>query len=338
MLSDQPSEAQRSSLFRSPRTWLFVLLCFHLCANIWWLNQDNHPVQTDEETHMIMARDYYNALFPRVGDRSLTARARAVAAIRVDVGNPLHPPLLHVAGAVLARVIGYGVDRLAFVNTLAFLAAVLGIYLLARRFLEGPEAFFAALVFSFTPLVYAASRYFMTDFLSMALVIWAVYALVRTEGFTSLRWSVIFGVLNGLALLARVTAPLYYLVPGLIIFAVGLFYVFRNGEDRRFSFEAAASLMANALIVVVVTAAVCGPWYLHHGRQFYQYWMKSDKGAALALVRYDTPGAGAALSPRTDANTPAPAAGASSTEKATVADAETVQEKTGGEASAIEGR
>ena len=107
--------------------------------------------------------------------------------------------------------------------------------------------------------------------------------------FTSLRWSVLFGALNGLALLARVTAPLYYLVPGILVFAVGVYHVFRNGEERRFSFEACASLVANALIVVVVTAAVCGPWYLHHGRQFYQYWMKSDKGAALALVRYDTP-------------------------------------------------
>jgi len=280
---------------------------------------------------MIMARDYYNALFPRVGDRSLAARFRAVAAIRVDVGNPLHPPLLHVAGAVLTRVIGYGVDRLAFVNTLAFLIAVLGIYLLARRFLDGPEAFFAALVFSFTPMVYAASRYFMTDFLSMALVIWAFYALVRSEGFTSLRWSVLFGALNGLALLARVTAPLYYLVPGILVFAVGVYHVFRNGEERRFSFEACASLVANALIVVVVTAAVCGPWYLHHGRQFYQYWMKSDKGAALALVRYDTPESEESVTPRTDANAPAPATAAPSTEKEASSAAPSAQGTAGGE-------
>lgn len=312
MLPDTTPQSRTRSLFRSPRMGLFLLLCFHLGANIWWLNADNHAIRTDEETHMIMARDYYNAFFPRVGDRSLSARLHAASGISTDVGNPLHPPLLHVAGAVLTRVIGYGVDRLAFVNTLAFLAAVVGLYLLVRRFLDGWEAFFAALVFSFTPMVYAASRYFMTDFLSMALVIWAMYALARSRGFTSLRWSVLFAVLNGLAILARTTVVLYYFIPALVVFAAGAYFVFRHGEDRRFSVQAAASLVANALLVVIVTAAVCGPWYAMHGRQFYQYWMKSDKGAALAVVRYETPGTGDSDVARRDANAPGPETATSS--------------------------
>lgn len=276
------------SLFVSPRAWLFLLLCFHLAANIWWLKTDNHAVSTDEETHMIMAREYYNALFPRVGDRGLAARAKAVAAIRPDVGNPMHPPLLHILGALLARIVGYSVDVFAFANTLAFLAAMLGVYLLARFFLEAREALFTAFVFSFTPMVYAASRYFMTDFLSMALIVWVMYALVRCKGFTRLGWSAAFAVLNGFALLARTTAALYYFVPAFVVFAGGLYLVFRHGENRRFSLDAAAGLLANAIVVVILSAAVCGPWYLVHGRQFYAYWMDpsvSGKSAALAITR-----------------------------------------------------
>lgn len=276
------------SCFASPRAWLFLLLCFHLAANVWWLKTDNHAVSTDEETHMIMAREYYNALFPRVGDRGLAARVKAVAAIRPDVGNPMHPPLLHVLGALLARIVGYSVDVFAFANTLAFLAAVLGVYRLARFFLEAREALFAAFVFSFTPMVYAASRYFMTDFLSMALVVWVMYALARCKGFTRLGWSAAFAVLNGFALLARTTAVLYYFVPALVVFAGGLYLVFRHGENRRSSLDAAAGLLANAIIVVILSAVVCGPWYLVHGRQFYAYWMDpsvSGKSAALAITR-----------------------------------------------------
>ncbi len=162
------------SCFASPRLWLLLLMCFHLCVNIWWLQEDNHAIRTDEETHMLMARDYYKALFPQTGDRSLGARLAAVSRIRTDVGNPVHPPLLHIAGAVLARIIGYSVNRMAFVNTLAFLTAIAGVYLITRRFLEEKEAFFATLVFSLTPLIYVSSRYFMTDFLSMALVVWVM--------------------------------------------------------------------------------------------------------------------------------------------------------------------
>lgn len=284
-----------AGLFASPRLWLFFLLCFHCCANIWWLKTDNHAIRTDEETHMIMARDYYDALFPRVGDRSLAARVRAVGAIRTDVGNPMHPPLLHILGALLARVVGYSVDVFAFVNTLAFLAALAGVYLFGRYFLEAREAFFATLVFSFTPMVYAASRYFMTDFLSMALIVWIMYTLVRCNGFTRLGWSIAFAVLNGLALLTRTTAVLYYFFPALAVFAGGIWLVFRHGEERRFSLEAAASLLANAMIVVILSAAVCAPWYLVHGRQFYAYWMQpaaSGKSAALAVLRYEPEAAG----------------------------------------------
>ena len=229
--SRQTAGARAWSFLSSPRGWLALLLLFHLCANIWWLWADNHAIRTDEETHMIMARDYYNALFPRVGDRGLTARLLALGRIRADVGNPVHPPLLHIAGAVLVRIIGYSVDRLAFINTLAFLAALVGVFLIARRFLDEGEAFFAALVFSFTPMVYAASRYFMTDFLSMALVVWVLYALLRCNWFADLRWSLAFGALNGLALLTRTTAVLYYLLPSVVIFGAALAH--GHGRCRR---------------------------------------------------------------------------------------------------------
>lgn len=272
------------SWFHSPRLWLAVLFLFHLCVNTWWLWEDNHAVRTDEETHMIAARDYYTALFPTVGDRSLHARFTALARIRTDVGNPVHPPLLHIAGALLVRCIGYSVDRLAFVNTIAFLFAMLGVYLLARKLLTPQESFFATLVFSFTPLVYAASRYFMTDFLSMALVIWVTYALLRSEGFTRTGWCVVCGFLSGLALLARSTAPVYYFVPGLLTAAIGAFKVFRDGGSWKFLPYRAGHILINGLVIVALTFIVCLPWYLLHGEQFLRYWMTPEGGAKTAPV------------------------------------------------------
>lgn len=279
------------SFFTSPRGWLTMLLCLHLCANIWWLWADNHAVVTDEETHMIMARDYYNALFPTVGERGLGARLAALGRIKADVGNPVHPPLLHIAGAVLARVLGYSMDHMAFANTLAFLIAIIGVYVFARLFLDGRESFFAALVFSLTPMIYTSSRYFMTDFMSMAVVVWVMYALMRSERFTCLKWSALFGLLNGLALMTRTTVVLYYFVPSLVVFGVAVYDLFERGADgkRTFNQMGLARLALNAFLIVMITFAVASPWYIAHGAQFYKHWMKPQKGGAgspIALLQY----------------------------------------------------
>ena len=313
------------SFLCAPRGWLALLLLFHLCANIWWLWADNHAIRTDEETHMIMAREYYNALFPRYGERGPGARLDALLRIKTEVGNPVHPPLLHLAGALLVRAVGYSVDRLAFVNTLAFLAALVGVYLFAGRFIGEADAFFATLVFSFTPMVYVSSRYFMTDFLSMALVVWVMYALVRTGGFSRTGWSAVYGLLNGLALLARTTVVLYYFLPSLAVFIAGAATLTVLRGDAPFNRRAAIRLAANALLVLVITVAVAGPWYAAHGGAFYQYWMKPDQGGAgapIALVRETPPSVPAEADTAASATEPRPAAPAAEPSPAAPAAAE----------------
>lgn len=280
------------ALLRRPHTWLVLLMLFHLFANIWWLWMDNHAIRTDEETHMIMARDYYNALFPQVGDRSLRARIAALTQIRVSPGNPVHPPVLHIAGAVLVRIIGYSVDRLAFVNTLMFLFAILGVYLLARLLLAPGEAVFAAAVFSFTPLIYTSSRYFMTDFASMALVVWIMYAMLRSDYFHNTRWAAVFALFNGLAILTRTTAVLYYILPAVLIYALGAWALFERGAGWRLNQYKCMRLGLNTIAILLISAVIAAPWYIAYGEQFYHHWMKPHQdgaGAPLAIFQFERP-------------------------------------------------
>ncbi|NLO34306.1 MAG: hypothetical protein GX117_13305 [Candidatus Hydrogenedentes bacterium] len=269
------------------RALLLLLLVFHFFANCWWLHVDNHAIQTDEETHMIMARDYYSALFPHEGPRGLGARLRAVAHVKTEVGNPVHPPALHVLGALFSHILGYGVDRMAFVNTLSFLAAIVGVYLIARRFLAPYHALFSAAVFSFTPMVYSASRFFMTDYLSMALIVWVFYTLLRSEGFSNRPWSLLFGVLNAAALLARITSPLYYIFPAFLIFCAGFLKpFFSSSKDNASRRQAQVRVLLHGLLIVVVTLMLAGPWYLAHSRQFYQYWFNPQQGVKGSAISF----------------------------------------------------
>ncbi|MBI2433745.1 MAG: glycosyltransferase family 39 protein [Candidatus Hydrogenedentes bacterium] len=205
------------------------LVVFHLVANVWWQALDIRPVRTDEEVHMQTARDYYVAFTERPKQDNPLKLLIDVASVRP--GNPVHPPLLHMLGALMILVRGYSLDTISLTVTWLFLLAMPGCYLIARRFLGPWQALFATFVFSFTPIIYGSSRWFMTDFLSMTIVVWAVYALLRTDYFHNTLWVFIFAILNGLGILARTTTFLFYLAPCAALVLWGLWLALRSCGD-----------------------------------------------------------------------------------------------------------
>lgn len=275
-----------------PLLWFLLLCAFHFSFNIWWLHADRHAISTDEETHMIMARDYYTALFLPPGNESISARFEALRHIRADVGNPVHPPLLHLAGAFLAKILGYGIDRIAFANTLAFLLSLAGFYLLMGSFLSQKNTLFAVTVFSMTPMVYMASRYFMTDFLSMALVIWVLYTLWKSDGYARIGWTVLFGICNGLALLTRTTAVLYYALPCFLAGCFGVYRIFQESSGFASRWKELMKMSARMALAAGITLLLAASWYIMHGEQFYQHWMKPQavhEETPLSILRKTAP-------------------------------------------------
>lgn len=261
--------ALRPSGFRLEHFALILLLLFHLVMNLWWLRADNHGIQSDEELHMLSARSYYDALFPVNENVSLAERLRNAWEVEVESESPVHPPLLPLTGALVMALFGCSTDVLAFCSTCFFLLMLPGVYLIARKFLSRRHALYSTAVVSFTPLIYTASRYFMTDYLSMVLCVWAVAVLLHSRSLTRTRSAFFFGLLNGFALLARITSPLYYFLPAFFIFVTGLL------ESRR-NRKMLARLLMNAALILAVTIAIAAPWYISHGEHFYRYWTASE--------------------------------------------------------------
>ncbi len=281
---------------------LFALFAFHAGMNAWWLMEDNHTIRTDEEGHMHWARKYYEAMFL---DREATLMQRAVAFAQVKPGNPAHPPLLHIIGAVTIALFGYDIDTLAAVNTAMFLLTLIGCLLILIRFLDRWSALFAVFVIGFSPIVYASSRHFMTDYVSLAIVTWALYALIRTERFRNTGWVFVFAVLNGLGFLARSTTFLYYLIPCLFVVLAG--WVAALTEGRRGEWR---TVLLNCLLAGVVTTGVFSPWYFRHLDDFYHYWVNVHAGGVggpVALLQPETPRPAARQTPEDDfSNVPQP--------------------------------
>jgi 4-amino-4-deoxy-L-arabinose transferase-like glycosyltransferase len=288
---------------------LAALLAVHALFNAWWLGHDNHVHWLDEQVHLEQARAFYEALFLSPGTSLF---GRIAAAFAIEPGNPAHPPLLYLCGALFQGIFGCGTDQATLVNTAAFLLLVAAVYRIAREFLPRSGALFAATVASLTPGLAVASRYFMTDYLAACLVAWAVYALLRSRGFHDLRWTLAFGVINALALLTRTVTPVYYLVPLSMVLAVGFLRCLGRVVTRDPQCRGLAQWLGHLVLVGVIAGGVAAPWYVYHRDTFFNYWVtrrSEDKPVfafAASAPKPVQPTAGATAAHETPA---APAAG-----------------------------
>jgi 4-amino-4-deoxy-L-arabinose transferase-like glycosyltransferase len=251
---------------------LLLLVLFHVAANLWWLRADNHTIRTDEEGHMYFARQYHETLF--VMDYPDPVR-RLIAVSHIRPGIPAHPPLFHLLGALMIQVFGYSTDTMAATSTVLFVLLLLGCYALARTFLRPWQSLFVVFVVSFTPMVFAASRYFMTDYGSAAIAVWAIYALIQSDGFQRPGWVFFFGVLNGLGILTRTVTFAYFLLPAVAVVLFGLWRIVRN-RPNDFGRGTLSGLVLNTVMALTVTAGIFGPWYYANLEPFYDYWANKE--------------------------------------------------------------
>lgn len=243
-----------------PRTaalLLALLIAAHIAANVWWIRVDNHAIVADEALHMDVARKYHAALFD-VETPSPRAILRALHAIEFP-----YPPLLHVLGAFAIAAFGDATDAIAFTGAPLLAALILGVYLFCRTFLARAPALFATAVASLCPIVYAASRYYMTDYPAAVIVVWGCYALAKSNRYRNTGWVFAFSILNGLGFLAKQSTCLFFLLPCALLITLGFVTCLRR--DGRFQVDRAGlrALALNMLLTGVVTIGIAAPWYFH---------------------------------------------------------------------------
>lgn len=262
---------------------LVLLLAAHLLLNLLWLRLDNHVIRIDEEFHASTAQDYFYA-FTNPDYHTLRERLDAVLALETP-----YPPLLHVLGALSALALGYSHDSLALPNTIYFLLVVLGTYLIARKVFMRPTAFLAALITSLIPVLFGGSRYIALENLISVCSVWGLYFLLQSDNFRRWPYIIAFGVVNGLAISTKPNAFIYYLLPAMVLFSLGLRHAVKSPRPG-----AVSSLFLRGAICVGITAAMALPWYLYHFQDFTRYWMNEHKGGKtpFTFTHVDQPDAG----------------------------------------------
>lgn len=236
------------------RVTCLSLLCgviaFSLVNNVIWLRIDTRPPRWDEAHYLTMSLKYHEAL----SQGGLAAFAKAL--LVVDLARPPLVPALAVPAYLL---FGRSADGALVVNLLAFIMLILVVYGLGARLASPWVGLLAAFFVSTYPGIYGLSRLFYLDFFNTALVAAALYLIVRTTSFSRIGPSVALGAVIGLGLLCRAFFPVFVIAP-LVVCVYSARKESRSGmwtgEDHGLSFR------ANAGLVLLLSAAVAGPWYL----------------------------------------------------------------------------
>lgn len=279
-MSDEQVAHKSKALPRQEYLCIFLLLllmAFHFIINTWYISVDNHVIRTDEETHMITAREYYDALFVNEQDSALQY---LIETAKIRPSHPAHPPLLPILGALLGGLFGYGADIFTMVNSVMFMLLIVGCFLIAREFLPPWGALLAAFVASFTPSLFHASRFFMTDYPATVVTTWAVLALLKSNYFRNPTWVFVFACLTGVGILFRTVTFLYFIVPAALVAIVGLGQILWRWRKSNDGPSAFGKWLFNCVMTVIVCVGVFSPWYYHNLEHFYNYWVYEHQSAA----------------------------------------------------------
>ena len=215
-----------------------VFLCVCAAAAV-WIAIDRRPPEWDHANHLERAVDCYRSL--RIVANSGTRD--------ILEASSFYPPVVTCAAGLL--YLAFPIAPLtAQAVMMAFLALGLAsVYGLGRRLADAETGLWGAFIFATAPFVVFSLTNFQLDLPLAAMVALALYALARSQSFSSARWSLALGAISGLGMLTKPPFLIYVLPPLLWT----LWLTLRSPHRRARLGWAATALALSALLAL--------PWY-----------------------------------------------------------------------------
>jgi hypothetical protein len=232
---------------------IFVIFIFQVCINFEILNKSRVIRVCDEAQRILYSREVYQTLF--TPNPSLSSKTDFFFSLDTNQG---HPHLLEFTEALSWKAIDtlkinnwpFNENLLILItNSFFLLILLLSIYGAGTLLYDEKTGLLAAFFTSMFPLVFGQARNSMLDLPLMAMVSLSIWAVLKSNRFHSVFYSLLAGALCGLAQLTKETAFIF------ICFPV-LFYLIKSylaSKDRR--------VILNFLLTLAAFAAVAGAVY-----------------------------------------------------------------------------
>ncbi len=239
------------SMMKKNRYILLLLAIFfsHIFLSYHVMKKSQVARIYDEKERICQGFGFYRLLFlqPEI---NCTKKLERVLFLDIHQG---HPHFFELAEALSWRILHAmkreGVDAVIFITNSAFLLIVLAsVYAIGSIRYNKDVGLLSALFISMFPLVFGHARVSMLDFPLMSMTALSMYALLKTNGFQSLLYSIIAGIVFGLSQLTKETYILFILSP-LIYYVI---QSYSSGKKKKITFN----LIICILFFFIISAAV----------------------------------------------------------------------------------
>ena len=181
-----------------------------------------------------------------------------------SVGDPIsflgafryYPPLTYWVTDVFYVVLGNEAMWVAVLSNAVWLAVlVFSTYGVGSRLWSSRVGWISVVFVVTAPMIVTVSKEYMLDMPLTAVAALSLYLLIRADGFSSRRYSLLLGATIGCGLLVKWTLPLVLLFPTIHAVAIALSKVRLHREFDR---------LANAFAAAGLTCLIAGTWYIHN--------------------------------------------------------------------------
>jgi len=162
-----------------------------------------------------------------------------------------------------------GVTAALVANTMVLSGVIVASARVAARLFGGRAAVLTAIFVATCALLDGLSRTALVDVLLVLLVTLAVLAAVESQGFRRRGWALAFGAFTGLAMLTKLTAPAFVLLPAALTMGLSPRFVPRRQ-------------LANLLLGLGLAVGLALPWYAVNLGPSLDY-LQSTTNGALAI-------------------------------------------------------
>jgi 4-amino-4-deoxy-L-arabinose transferase-like glycosyltransferase len=219
------------------------LVCAITGLDILWRLEDKRSPDWDQARHL--------------GDSLVYLHAFSLAhPLRFIETYVYYPPFVYWTTDAFYAVFGNEAMWVAVLSNAVFIAVLtFATYGIGTTLWSRPVGLLSAVFVVTTPMMVTAFKQYMLDAPLTAVTALALYFLLRCRGFSSTRYSLVFGATCGCGVLVKWTFPFALALPVVVLLGAA---IARSVRDR------APGRLLNLAGAAALAVVIAGPWYLHN--------------------------------------------------------------------------
>jgi len=238
---------------------LGIIVCFHLANNFIWLAQDNTMSGIDVPNHLYYQSKFHVMFKKTVLNKTDVFLFNVPGFLRLmhhpmsSDGCVYWPNLLYFSSTLFTLVFGCSLFAAKSSMSLYLVLLLFSVYGIGRKLGDRATGVLAAFFVSMYPLIFESSRQYGLDLPLTAIVCLALLLLLKTEHFSSLKYSVLLGVAAGIGMLIKGQFALFFAAPFLAILACSL-------KERRD--KPNPRVFLNLSLFILIAALLASVWWI----------------------------------------------------------------------------